>query len=53
MNVRHRHGATALMEACRKGHSEVVRFLVERGADVNFPHKVGYVVYFCYEWSPS
>ena len=35
VNAKTRYGATALSYACDKGHVEVVRLLVERGADVN------------------
>lgn len=35
VNAKTRYGATALSYACDKGHVEVVRFLIERGADVN------------------
>jgi ankyrin repeat protein len=35
VNSKTRYGATALSYACDKGHVEVVRLLVERGADVN------------------
>ena len=35
VNSKTRYGATALSYACDKGHVEVVRLLIERGADVN------------------
>jgi Ankyrin repeats (3 copies)/Domain of unknown function (DUF3471) len=35
VNAKTRYGATALSYACDKGHIEVVRLLIERGADVN------------------
>jgi hypothetical protein len=35
VNTKTRYGATALAYACDKGHTEVVRLLIERGADVN------------------
>src|SRR5437016_14126272 len=33
VNTKTRYGATALSYACDKGHTEVVRLLLERGAD--------------------
>jgi ankyrin repeat protein len=35
VNSKTRYGATALSYACDKGHVEVVKLLIERGADVN------------------
>jgi ankyrin repeat protein len=35
VNAKTRYGATALSYACDKGHVEVVKLLIERGADVN------------------
>lgn len=35
VNAKTRYGATALSYACDKGNIEVVRLLIERGADVN------------------
>jgi ankyrin repeat protein len=35
VNAKTQYGATALAYACDKGHVEVVRLLIERGADVN------------------
>src|SRR5262245_28972362 len=35
VNSKTRYGATALSYACDKGHAELVRLLIERGADVN------------------
>src|ERR1044071_7845592 len=35
VNTKTRYGATALSYACDKGHTEVVRLLLERGADPN------------------
>ncbi len=35
VNTRTEYGATALSYACDRGHVEVVRFLIERGANVN------------------
>jgi hypothetical protein len=35
VNAKTQYGATALAYACDKGHVEVVKLLVERGADVN------------------
>jgi outer membrane protein assembly factor BamB len=35
VNVRTRYGATALTYAADKGHLELVKFLISRGADVN------------------
>jgi len=34
-NAKTRYGATALSYACDKGHVEVVKLLIERGADLN------------------
>ncbi|KAG7488026.1 hypothetical protein MATL_G00030680 [Megalops atlanticus] len=35
MEVANRHGHTCLMISCYKGHKEIAKFLLERGADVN------------------
>lgn len=35
VNSKTRYGATALSYACDKGHVEVIKLLIERGADVN------------------
>jgi ankyrin repeat protein len=35
VNAKTRYGATALSYACDKGHVEVVKLLIERGANVN------------------
>ncbi|MGA9772951.1 MAG: ankyrin repeat domain-containing protein [Blastocatellia bacterium] len=35
VNAKTQYGATALSYACDKGHTEVVKLLIERGADVN------------------
>lgn len=35
VNAKTRYGATALSYACDKGHVEVVKLLIERGADLN------------------
>src|SRR5215467_14021541 len=35
VNAKTRYGATALSYACDKGHLEVVKLLIERGADPN------------------
>ena len=35
VNSKTRYGATALSYACDKGHVDVVKLLIERGADVN------------------
>jgi hypothetical protein len=35
VNAKTRYGATALSYACDKGHVEVIKLLIERGADVN------------------
>ncbi len=35
INARNRHGTTALMQAARCGHAQIVRLLLEHGADPN------------------
>ncbi len=35
VNAKFRYGATALFKAAERGHTEVVKLLIERGADVN------------------
>lgn len=35
LEIANRHGHTCLMIACYKGHQKIVRYLLERGADVN------------------
>lgn len=42
LNSRDRHGNTALMNACWKGHLSVVRFLVESGASINLQNYYGW-----------
>ena len=42
LDSRDRHGNTALMNACWKGHLSVVRFLVEAGASVNLQNYYGW-----------
>jgi ankyrin repeat protein len=37
-------GFTALITACKMGHTEVVRLLLQRGADVNAVTKSNYTV---------
>ena len=39
-NMQDGDGNTALIKACRNGHSETARLLLERGAIVNFQNKV-------------
>ncbi|EXJ87270.1 hypothetical protein A1O3_04229 [Capronia epimyces CBS 606.96] len=36
-NLRRRHGESVLEEACKVGDLKLVRYLVQRGADVNLP----------------
>jgi len=36
----YRHGKSALMWATRFGHIQIVDFLIQRGADINFVHKL-------------
>jgi len=42
LDSRDRHGNTALMNACWKGHLHVVRFLVEAGASINLQNYYGW-----------
>ncbi|HEX9760646.1 MAG TPA: ankyrin repeat domain-containing protein [Candidatus Acidoferrales bacterium] len=35
VNAKYRYGATALFPACDRGHVEIVKLLLERGAEVN------------------
>jgi len=42
LDSRDRHGNTALMNACWKGHLSVVRFLVEAGASINLQNYYGW-----------
>ena len=35
-----KYGSTPLIAACDENHLEVVRFLIDHGADVNLPTKV-------------
>jgi len=42
LDSRDRHGNTALMNACWKGHLPVVRFLVESGASLNVQNFYGW-----------
>jgi len=42
LDSRDRHGNTALMNACWKGHLNVVRFLVEAGCSINLQNYYGW-----------
>lgn len=44
VNIHHKDkdGWTALHNACSRGHSKIVRFLVERGARVDVRSKMGH-----------
>ena len=37
-------GATALIVASKKGYSEVVKLLIDKGANVNISNSVRYIV---------
>ena len=39
------NGGTALMNACEGGHLDVVRYLIDQGADINAHRTVSYNVY--------
>lgn len=41
VNAKNENGETALMLACRKGHSVVAKLLIARGADVTLVDRVG------------
>ncbi len=41
LNSQAADGATALYEACKNGHENIVKFLLSQNADANKPGKTG------------
>jgi len=44
LEIANRHGHTCLMIACYKGHIAIVRYLLDKGADVKRKSLKGYYV---------
>ena len=42
VNTVNDHGESALMVACKRNHKEIVRYLLERGADVNLTSSIDF-----------
>ncbi len=51
IDIRHPRGWTGLIMACRHGHPEVARYLVEQGADIHATNAKGTTV-FMYAKTP-
>ncbi|MDR2384561.1 MAG: ankyrin repeat domain-containing protein [Tannerella sp.] len=47
VNAARKNGVTALMSASGKGHTEVAKLLIEKGADVNATRKNGWTALMC------